>query len=114
MIEKIILDLMKVNAADEAQIFLSKVHQSQVGSPTYNQLSFQIDVVVLSNDQLLEKGRKLSAAKQCSPEIFKTLVSLAVKMNKITLAETFISQAVPLYPDLRESLYQILQSKAAA
>jgi DNA-binding response OmpR family regulator len=113
MIEKIILDLKKVNAINEAQVFLSKVHQSQVGSPTYNQLSFQIDIALLSNDQLLEKGRKLVAAKQCSPEIFKTLVSLAVKMDKMTLAETFISQAVPLYPDLRGPLYLILQSKAA-
>jgi hypothetical protein len=71
-------------------------------------LSFRVDELVLSKEQLIEKGRKLVLAGHGTAEIFQSLVLLMVTYGRLTLAETVIGAAVRDYPELRPTLYGIL------
>jgi DNA-binding response OmpR family regulator len=117
-LNKVINEFIKIKAPTEAQLFLADISHSERGTPRYCQLSFRVDELVLSKDQLIEQGRKLVLAGHGTPEIFQSLVLLIATCGRLTLAETIISAAVRDYPELRPTLYGILaeaeKNKSAA
>jgi len=108
-IEAVVSDLLKIKASNEAEAFLAKVAQSDVGTSRFKQLAFRVDEQTLRKDQVIEKGRKLVIAGEGNPEIFQSLVRLMAEEGKITMAETVISTAVAKHPELRDALYKILE-----
>jgi tetratricopeptide (TPR) repeat protein len=110
-IEKVINIFLKIKAAKESQVFFSKIQPSDVGTSAYNRLGFKIDQFILSKNQLIEKGRKIVAADEATPEIYISLVGLLADENKISMAESIISKALATYPEMRAELYQILKEK---
>lgn len=112
MVEKVVMEYVKAKAVNEAQQFLKRVLPDDLHKAGYNRLSFYVDYLTLRPDQLIDRGRKLVQAGEATPEIFTILVTLAAEQGKVTLAETFIQNALLLQPDLRDPLYKILESNA--
>lgn len=112
-IETVIPELLKYKAVDEAQSLFSKIKQDEMGSARWTRLSYRIDEFVLPVDQLIEKGRKIVMAGEGTPEIFQSLVQRLVEARKLTLAETIVGVAVSSHPELRKTLYQIIESGQA-
>ncbi len=108
-IEMVVDELLKVNATAAANTIFLKSPQSEIGSDVHTRIRFKIDQMLLPPDQIIERGKKLILAGQASPEIYKTVVALMTRMGKTTLAESMIAKAVTQYPELRESLYKILE-----
>lgn len=116
LIEKIVLELLNAHAFSEAERAFSKVSASNVGTPEYNRLAFKIDSVVRPSEKVIEQGRKLVSEGQADPAIYRRMVKLAVESGRLPLAETVIAKALTTHPELRESLYGMLEkgkSKAA-
>jgi len=109
-IEKVINELCKANAVEEAQAFFGKIRPPDVGKEIYERLSFRIAEFTLSPEALVEKGRKLILAGYGTPDIFRFVVRKLVDLGKATLAETIILKAVETHPELRGELYAILES----
>ena len=109
-IELIVSELLKIRAATEAQAFLGKALQSDVGTARFNQLSYLVDELTLPKDELVEKGRKLVMAGEGSPDVYTSVVRIMAEQGKTTLAETVISRATSSFPELREPLYKILEA----
>jgi tetratricopeptide (TPR) repeat protein len=109
-LEKIVLDLLKCGYPKEAQVFMTKILPSDVGTVEFNRLNYRVDSVLLSPDQLIEKGRKLVQDGNATPDIFESLVLQLAKTNRKQLAEATILSAVAIYPDMRSSLYGILET----
>jgi DNA-binding response OmpR family regulator len=112
-IDLVASEYIKIGAAEEARAFLAKAPRSELGSARFNQLSFIIDEMTLPKAQVVEKGRKLVAAGQGNPEIFAILVRLLAEQGRTTLAESIIGFAIAKHPELRHSLYQLLDSAQA-
>jgi len=110
-IEKVINIYLKLKATKEAQLFFTKVQPTEVGTSNHNRLGFRIDQFVLNRTQLIDRGRKLVAADEATPEIFVSLVTMLVEENKIPMAESIISKAIVAHPEMRAELYKIIKDK---
>lgn len=108
-LEKVISELLKAGAADEAKAFLNKAPGHFLGTPEHSRLAFKIDAATLHGDQLIERGRKLVLDGHGTPEIFESMVRLTAEAGKVTLAESMIARAVKTNPELRAHLYKILE-----
>lgn len=111
-LERVITELLQAKAIDAAQDFLGKAQASTVGTPEHNRLAFKVDLHVLSRSQMIERARKLVQNGEATPDLYKTIVELMVTDGKVTLAESVIARAVQEFPDLRASLFAILESKS--
>jgi len=107
--EMVVDELLKSDAYDAADAVFQKSPSNEVGSDIHTRIRFKIDQATLDPDQIMERGRKLVLAGQATPEIYKNLVLLMTQMGKSTLAESMIAKAVVQYPELRDSLYEILK-----
>lgn len=108
--EQAIDDFLKVGAAKEADQIFAKIPSTEVGSAKYCQLRLKVDCQTLTPEKALEEGRKLTKDGHGTPEIFRLMVKLSVKVGKTTLAESFIAQGVKQFPDLRKELYDLLSA----
>lgn len=108
VLDKVITDLIKFGAVEDAQEFLKKVKTEDIGTPEFNRISFKVDRQVLSTPQLLERARKLVFSDQGTPEIFELVVKLLAQAGKDSLAESVIEKAMETNPELRKPLYKIL------
>jgi DNA-binding NarL/FixJ family response regulator len=106
-LDKVISELLRINAIPQAETVLSKILPGDVGSPTHSQLLFRVNQRLLPPDQVMEAGRKLVLAGHGNPEIYKTLVEMLVTAGKMTLAETIISRAAKDDPKLQPILYAL-------
>lgn len=108
-LDKVIHELLLVNAVKEAEAFLAKILPADVGTAEYNRLSFKVGRHILPTDQVIEKGRKLVIAGQGNPEVFEYLVKTLALAGKELMAESIIARAVESHPQLRAPLYKILK-----
>lgn len=111
-LRQVIEFLLEANAKSEAQDFLSKALPSDVGTVPYNLIAFRIDEIVLEKGKLIEKAREIFLSGDADGETYKIIVRLFAQNGKSSLAEAAISKAVGSFPDLRASLYQILETHA--
>lgn len=109
-LKRVIDEMLQANARAEAQEFLTKALPSDVGTVPYNLISFKIDEVVLEKARLMEKARELFLSGNADGETYKIIVRLFAQNGKTSLAEAAISKAIGTFPDLRTSLYQILET----
>lgn len=107
--EMVVDELLKADAIAEADAIFQRSPGSSIGSDIHTRIRFKIDQVALEPEQIVERGKKLVLAGQATPEIYKLLVALMSRMGKTTLAESMIAKAVVQYPEIRESLYKILE-----
>jgi response regulator of citrate/malate metabolism len=106
-IEKIVNELLKINAVSEAEEIFQKISPSDIGSPIHSQIQFRLDQRKLPAEEVMERGRKLVMDGHGNPEIYKILVEMLVKANKLTLAETIIGRAAKDDPQLQPILYAL-------
>jgi len=109
LLDKIVHELLKTNQFQAAQNFLKKANPSDVGTLEFNRITFKIDQATLPADQMLERARKFAFSGEASPEIFEMIVQMMVTAQKTSLAEAVIDRALSQYPDLRTSLYGLLE-----
>ncbi len=107
-IAEIVSELVSVRATPEAQAFLAKVSPSDVGTPAFHRIAFCVDQLTLTGDQLLNRGREIIYAGNGTPEIFHLVVRSFATAGKATMAESIIGKAVETFPDLRSTLYKLL------
>jgi DNA-binding NarL/FixJ family response regulator len=107
-LEKVIDELLMAKAFKEAEGFLGKVLPAEVGSPHQSRLSFKVDRYLLTQEQVIEKGRKLVAAGHGTPEVYEILVKVLAAAGKEPMAEFMISRALETFPQMRSPLYKIL------
>ncbi len=108
--EKVVDEMIKASAFTEAQAFAAKVSMSDRGTPAHNRLAFKVDAVTLDKNQVVERGRKLIMTGEGTPEIYELVVRIMAETGKTTLAESVIARAVADHPEMRASLYKILES----
>src|SRR5690606_768369 len=109
-LEKIVDELIASKLIGEAVAFLGKASKSDLGSPAFQKLSFKVDTFTLPANELLERGRKLIMQGYGNREIYTRVVELMVNAGKITLAETVTQKAIQDIPDLKQTLYQIIEA----
>lgn len=107
-IEKVVGECLTEGASREADAFLLKTAPGDVGTPAYHRLSFRVNQLTMTSDQLLNKGRELVFAGHGTPEIFHIVVRSFAVAGKETMAETAIGKAVETFPELRATLYKLL------
>jgi CheY-like chemotaxis protein len=111
MLEMIVNELIKTPQCEEhARAFLGKVLLEDINQPHHSQLVFRVDQLTLTKNELMERGRKLIMSGQGSPEIFESVVRLMAEKGKVTLAETMIGKALETHPDLKDRLYEVLET----
>lgn len=108
-LDEIVTELLNVGAIEEARQFFAKVLPGDVGGPDYSRLAFNIDLRILPKNDLLERARKFAQSGEASPEHYKVIVKMFAEEGKITFTEGIIQRAVTTFPDLKQSLYQILE-----
>lgn len=104
----VIEELVKGGGVKEADSILVKALPSDIGTPLYNNLKFKVETYMLDANQVIEKGRKLVASGEASPDLYTHFVKFLMKNGKATLAESIASKAIAEHPTLREALLQIL------
>lgn len=109
-LKTVVDELLNANARAEAQEFLAKALPSDFGTVPYNLIAFKIDEVVMEKGRLLDKARELYLSGNADGEAYKVIVRLFAQNGKTSLAEAAISKAIGAFPDLRSSLYQILET----
>ncbi len=107
-LNQVITEFVRVRAADRAQHFLNQVSEEDYGKPAYERLSLMIDELTMTEEQIVERGRKLIFEGQGTPEIFIIVVEKSAALGQGTLAESVISKAVETHPELQQALYQIM------
>lgn len=112
-IEKVINELLKENAVEAADYFLTLALPSDVGSRTFNGLKFKVERHNLPPEKVIERGRKLVSENQATPEIYLLVIESLVTSNKMLVAEGVVAKALMEYPEMRTELYQILEKKSA-
>lgn len=110
---RVIGELLKSGAQDEAQEFFVKGLPEDVGTPAYNRIAFRLDEAVLDKAAYLEKARQLFMSGDADADNYATIVKLFAESGKIPLAEAAITKAVSVHPELRDPLYAILESHSA-
>lgn len=111
--DAVVSELLRVEALTEAQAFFKKAPPQMIGTAEYNRLSFKLDQFTANRDQLIDRGRKLVHEGQATPELYEIIVRLMAEEGKTTLAESVISRAVKQFPDIRVTLYKILETTPA-
>ncbi len=109
-LEKIINVLLQANASHHAAFVLDKVSPEDTSEASFHRLSFLVHQKTMTNEELLNRGRHLIFSGMGSPDIFRVVVKLFAEAGKETLAESAISKAIESYPDLRDPLYELLQT----
>lgn len=111
-LERVVVELLKVNANQEADAIVMKAQPADVGTPAYNTLRFKIDQAMLPPHQVIDRGKKLIASGEGSPEIYLVVFELLAKAQQERPMEAFFSQATMAYPNLRETLTEIQKKYA--
>jgi hypothetical protein len=88
---------------------LQRFPNGKVGGKEHSILVFLTAVRSQHKPQAIELGRKLVVNGHADAECYQALVTLLVEDMKITLAEDIVAKAVRQYPDLRKTLYDILE-----
>ena len=108
-VEKVVLEFVAQKAPNESRSFLEKISPGDIGTPAFHRLAFYVDQLTMTGDQLVNRGRELIFAGHGTPEIFQLVVRSFAEAGKETLAETAIGKAVETFPELRTSLYKVLE-----
>lgn len=108
-LDKVITELLKSGAHDPARHFLDKAPAHTLGSPEHSRIAFKVDAATLNPEQLVERGRKLIMDGLGTPEIYESVVKLMASAGKLTLAESVIGRALKTNPEMRGTLYKILE-----
>jgi tetratricopeptide (TPR) repeat protein len=109
-VEKIINELLKGKGHHEAQLILTRVNPEDITLPAFRLISFRVDEFVLTDNQVIESGKKLINDGMATAEVYRTVVRLLAKQKRNNNAEAVISQAISQFPDLRKELYAMLES----
>ncbi len=108
-LEKVVTEFLKVKAGHKAQILFAKASSTDIGKIHYLQLEFKVGHYTLSEEDLIEKGKKLIELGYGTSEIYTSMVHAMAKLGKEILAGTFISKLELEHPELCSSLYKILE-----
>lgn len=111
-LDEIITELLGYEMVEEARDFFAKVLPADVGGPDYSRLAFKMDLKLLPKKDLLERARKFAQSGEASAENYKVIVKMFAEEGKITFTEDIIQKAVSSFPELKTSLYQILEENS--
>lgn len=109
-LEGVFDELMRAGAVKEAETVLHRVLPADVGTKLYNQMRFRMEQKRLPLELWVERGRKLVQGGEANAEVYRLVVQGLARMGRATLAESVIAQAVKEEPELRSSLYAILEN----
>lgn len=88
---------------------LQRFPNGKIGGREHCALVFLTAVRSQYKPQAIELGRKLVVNGYADAECYEALVNLLVEDKKVTLAEDVVEKAVRQYPNLRKTLYDILE-----
>lgn len=108
-LEKVVTEFLKLKAGHKAQVLFSKASTADVGKLAYQQLEFKVGHYIWSNEEIIEKGRKLIDDGHGTPEIYSSVVKAMAELGKEILAGTFISKLAEKNPNLCPPLYKLLE-----
>lgn len=108
-LERVVNEFIKVQAGFRAQKLLANAHSSDFAKSRYLLLEYKVGQLTFTNEELIEKGRKLIDDGYGSPEIYRSVVKAMAELNKEILAGTFISKLKDKHPELCPELYKLLE-----
>lgn len=113
-IERIVAEFIQANAHEQAQYFLDRVSDEDTIKADYDRLRLRVDEMVLTREEIAERARKMVLSGKGTPEIFELSVKAMAQLGKETLAEAIIGKAMETHPELRQSLYKLLNDNLPA
>lgn len=109
-IEKVTNLLILAKAFKEAEHFLTKTEAEETNTPSYHRMSFMVAQHTANAVELMNRGRQLVFAGLANADIYRIVVKLFAQADKQTMAESIIARAVYTNPELRTSLFEVLES----
>ena len=108
-LERAVSEFMKVQAGFRAQKLMTNAHASDFAKSRYLLLEYKVGQLTFSNEELVEKGRKLIDDGYGNPDIYRSVVKAMAALGKEILAGTFIAKLNEKHPELSPELYKVLE-----
>lgn len=109
-IEKVTNLLILAKAFKEAEHFLTKTEAEEMNTPSYHRMAFMVAQHTANADELMNRGRQLVFAGLANADVYRIVVRLFAQAGKETMAESIIARAVQMNPELRTSLFEVLET----